>query len=141
MAVVDERLGAPIRQLRNHCAEVLAKNGGECQTHCQTLRRVCRQSLAQIAFARALVPYHLECFAGNQACQRWDCRLDELVAQRIRVVEPVLAQPVDLLVDAVQAVDRTVGAGGEVGCSSLMTLSLIASQSSQRKRWALMVES
>lgn len=141
MAVVDERLGAPIRQLRNHCAEC-GRNGGECQTHCQTLRRVCRQSLAQIAFARALVPYHLECFAGNQACQRWDCRLDELVAQRIRVVEPVLAQPVDLLVDAVQAVDRTVGAGGKsVFVSSLMTLSLIASQSSQRKRWALMVES
>ena len=111
MAVVDERLGAPIRQLRNHCAEC-GRNGGECQTHCQTLRRVCRQSLAQIAFACALVPYHLECFAGNQACQRWDCRLDELVAQRIRVVEPVLAQPVDLLVDAVQAVDRAVGAGG-----------------------------
>ena len=108
MAVVDERLGAPIRQLRNHCAEC-GRNGGECQTHCQTLRRVCRQSLAQIAFACALVPYHLECFAGNQACQRWDCRLDELVAQRIRVVEPVLAQPVDLLVDAVQAVDRAVG--------------------------------
>lgn len=107
MAVVDERLGAPIRQLRNHCAEC-GRNGGECQTHCQTLRRVCRQSLAQIAFACALVPYHLECFAGNQACQRWDCRLDELVAQRIRVVEPVLAQPVDLLVDAVQAVDRAV---------------------------------
>ena len=80
MAVADERLGAPIRQLRNHCAEC-GRNGGECQTHCQTLRRVCRQSRAQIAFARALVPYHLECFAGNQACQRWDCRLDELVAQ------------------------------------------------------------
>ena len=153
MAVVDERLGAPIRQLRNHCAEC-GRNGGECQTHCQTLRRVCRQSLAQIAFARALVPYHLECFAGNQACQRWDCRLDELVAQRIRVVEPVLAQPVDLLVDAVQAVDRTFSSmrcrlstarsaleGKSVFVSSLMTLSLIASQSSQRKRWALMVES
>ena len=139
MAVVDERLGAPIRQLRNHCAEC-GRNGG-CQTHCQTLRRVCRQSLAQIAFACALVPYHLECFAGNQACQRWDCRLDELVAQRIRVVEPVLAQPVDLLVDAVQAVDRSALEGKSVFVSSLMTLSLIASQSSQRKRWALMVES
>ena len=115
MAVVDERLGAPIRQLRNHCAEC-GRNGGEYQTHCQTLRP--RLAASPLRRLRLLVPLshsHLECFAGNQACQRWDCDLMSLFAQRIRVVEPVLAQPVDLLVDAVQAVDRTVGAGGEVG--------------------------
>lgn len=113
MAVAGGRLGAPARQLRNHCTEC-GRSGGECQTHCQTLWRVYRQSLAWIAFACVLVPYHLERFADNRVCQRWDYRLNELVAQRVRVAEPVLAQPTNFLIDAVQVVDRVVDAGGEV---------------------------
>lgn len=142
MAVVDERLGAPIRQLRNHCCRVRPKRRRMPDSLPDFAARR-RQSLAQIAFACALVPYHLECFAGNQACQRWDCRVDG--AWSPRESGSLSRSSRSLLTFSSMrcrlSTARSALEGKSVFVSSLMTLSLIASQSSQRKRWALMVES
>ena len=69
-------------------------------------------------------------------------RLDELVAQRIRSLSRSSRSLLTFSSMRCRlSTARSALEGKSVFVSSLMTLSLIASQSSQRKRWALMVES
>ena len=96
----------------------------------RALRCVGSQSFDHIAARGALVPGYLKQLARNQTSQGRHCRLDELVAQRVGVVETLVAQVVHLLIDAVQSLDNAIGVRGNTGVRFITH-----DYQSNRKKW------